>query len=134
MHHPLRSELFTALTLAILSCLLHAAIPRELGHDVFAVLLGALGGVYLGGALKGGDRFDIAVTALGAVMCVAIGVAGLHGPWWIVGVGFLLHAVWDWVHHAMRKRTVGAWWPPFCAIYDLAVGGYLLLMGPAAGR
>jgi hypothetical protein len=129
----MRSEVWVALGLAGVSCLVHALIPREMGREVFAVVLGALGGVYLGGALKGGTRIDVAVTALGAVGCLALGVAGLRGPAWIIGAGFLAHAVWDWIHHAMRKPTVGRWWPPFCAIYDVIVGGYLLGVVALAG-
>lgn len=121
-----------ALCLAAVSCLVHALIPREFSRDLFAIVLGSLGGVYLGGALKSSDRIDIAVTAIASIACVAIGIAGLHGPSWIIAAGFLLHAVWDWIHHAMRKHTVGMWWPPFCAIYDILIGSYLLWVGFAA--
>jgi len=122
------SEVWVALVLAAVSILVHAMIPREVSRDLFAVVLGALGGVYLGGALRGGNRVDIAVTAIGALVCLILGTAGLGGPSWITGAGFLLHAVWDWVHHAMRRGTVGRWWPPFCAIYDVVLGGYLLVV------
>ncbi|MBX3389557.1 MAG: hypothetical protein KF691_08895 [Phycisphaeraceae bacterium] len=121
-----RSEVWVALALSGLSILLHALIPRDVSRELFAVVLGSLGGVYLGGALKAGTNRDIAITALGALVCVGFAVAGLRGPLWIIGAGFLAHAVWDWVHHAIRKGTVGRWWPPFCAIYDVVVGGYLL--------
>ncbi len=122
----LPSEVWVALGLSTMSILVHAIIPREISHDLFAVVLGALGGVYLGGALRGQNRTDIAVTAIGAALCIMLAVAGLRGPSWVTGVGFLLHAVWDWIHHAMRRATVGRWWPPFCAIYDVVVGGFLL--------
>lgn len=124
----MRSEVWVALGLSALSIIVHVIIPRDISHDLFAVVLGALGGVYLGGALRGGNRVDIAVTAIGALLCVVLAVIGLRGPAWITGAGLLLHAVWDWIHHAMRRGTVGRWWPPFCAIYDVVVGGYLLIM------
>lgn len=122
------SEVWVALGLSLFSVGVHLMIPRAVSHDLFAVVLGALGGVYLGGALRGGSRNDVAITAIGALLCIALGTAGLRGPVWITGAGFVLHAVWDWVHHAMRRQTVGRWWPPFCAIYDVVVGGYLLAM------
>lgn len=59
-------------------------------------------------------------------MCLALATAAIRGPEWLTGTGLLLHAVWDWMHRVIKKDTVGRWWPPFCAIYDVVVGGYLL--------
>jgi len=94
-----------AIGLAGLSIVVHALMPREMSRTLFAVVLGARDGVYLGGALRGGSRIDIAVTAIGALACIALGTAGVGGPAWITGAGLLLHAVWDWIHHAMRRGT-----------------------------
>ncbi len=91
------------------------------------MLVGALGGVYLGGALRGANKSEIAVSAVAAVICVVLGAAGLIGPAWIIPAAFILHGVWDWIHHAMERRTVGGWWPPFCALFDFIFGAYLFV-------
>lgn len=123
----LRVPLLTALSLALASCATHALIAPRTGDAFAAVLLGALGGVYLGGALRAGTRSEIAVTIVAAVLCILLAVAGLLGPAWIIPTGFLLHGGWDWAHHAMERRTVGRWWPPFCACYDGIVGIWLFV-------
>jgi hypothetical protein len=129
------SPLMTAVGLGVASCVLHAVLPREWGHAAACVVLGALGAVYLGGALHEGSeggrggRVSIAVAAVGAVVFVVLGVLGLRGPAWVVPAGFLLHGVWDWAHHAMERRTAGRWWPPFCALFDVIFGVYLMVWG-----
>jgi len=129
--HPsnssLKVPLATALLLAAASCGAHALLAPRTGDAFAAVLLGALGGVYLGGALHAGAKRDIAITAAAAVLCIFLAVAGLLGPAWIIPAGFLLHGLWDWAHHATQHRTVGRWWPPFCALYDALVALYLFL-------
>jgi hypothetical protein len=131
----LGSPLVTAVGLGVASCVLHAVLPRELGHEAACVVLGALGAVYLGGALHEGSeggrggRVSLAVAAVGAAVFVVLGVVGLRGPAWVVPAGFLLHGVWDWAHHAMERRTVGRWWPPFCALFDVIFGVYLMVWG-----
>ena len=123
----LKLPLLTALLLAAASCVAHALLAPRTGDTFAAVVLGALGGVYLGGALRAGTKRELAVTLVAAVLCVLLAVAGLLGPGWIIPAGFLLHGVWDWIHHALERRTVGRWWPPFCALYDAVVGVYLVL-------
>jgi hypothetical protein len=68
-------------------------------------------------------------AAVGAAVFVVLGVVGLRGRAWVVPAGFLLHGVWDWAHHAMERRTVGRWWPPFCALFDVIFGVYLMVWG-----
>ncbi len=123
----LKTPLLTALLLAAASCGAHALLSPQTGQTFAAVLLGALGGVYLGGALRAGTKPEIATTIIAAIICIFLAVAGLLGPAWIIPAGFLLHGVWDWIHHALERRTVGRWWPPFCALYDAIVGIYLLM-------
>ena len=54
--------------LAVLSCVVHALVPRQVSRDLFAAVLGAMGGVYLGNALRRGNRGDIVITAIGTVV------------------------------------------------------------------
>ena len=64
---------------------------------------------------------EIAV-GLGVLACAWLGVT--HDPLWIV-VGYLVHGIWDWGHHAKRIPTrIKSWFPPACAAFDIAVAGY----------
>lgn len=121
----LTTPLLTALFLAAAACTLHAILPPETARAVAAVVIGALGGVYLGGALRTHSTPDIITSAIAALICVALGAAGLLGPAWIIPAAFILHGLWDWTHHALDRRTVGHWWPSFCALFDFIFGAYL---------
>ncbi len=37
-------------------------------------------------------------------MCLALATAAIRGPEWLTGTGLLLHAVWDWMHHVIKKK------------------------------
>lgn len=123
----LRAPLLTALVLAVASCGAHAMLRPEQGRAFAGVLVGALGGVYLGGALRGKSGAEVIVSVVAAVICVVLGAWGLLGPGWIIPAAFIAHGTWDWMHHALERRTVGRWWPPFCALYDFIVGVYLFV-------
>ena len=67
------------------------------------------------------------------------GLAGLAfvfiamlGLWWTslwIAVGYVLHGVWDYLHHPRRIRTgIRRWFPPFCATFDLLVAVYILVL------
>lgn len=61
------------------------------------------------------------------MICVVLGAWGLLGPGWIIPAAIIAHGTWGWMHHALERRTVGHWWPPFCALYDFIVGVYLFV-------
>ena len=47
----------------------------------------------------------------------------------LVAVGLLGHGLFDLLHgHLLSNPGVPAWWPGFCLGYDLAAGGYLLVL------
>ena len=42
----------------------------------------------------------------------------------LLGIGFLAHGGWDWVHHDDHGPThVRTWYPPFCVVVDVVIGG-----------
>ncbi|SEA30781.1 hypothetical protein [Microbulbifer marinus] len=52
--------------------------------------------------------------------------------WFLVGVGMVIHGIYDVYHDLMFINTGSPdWWPEFCGIIDVVLGGYLLAL--AAG-
>ena len=47
----------------------------------------------------------------------------------LLGVAWLSHGLYDFFHDVFFVNPgVFAWYPVFCAVVDLAVGGYLILL------
>lgn len=100
-------------------------LPSAARIPLLGVSLGVAAGVYPGFAYGGTSvrerGIQWAVTAAFALVATA-GIA--FSAWWIA-IGWVLHAVWDGVHHAGRR---GAWvpahYPMFCLTYDLVLAVY----------
>ena len=57
---------------------------------------------------------------------VIAAVAGFKSSAWIVVAGLAGHGVFDAFHgHVLENPGVPAWWPAFCAAYDVAAAGIL---------
>jgi hypothetical protein len=98
-----------------------AATPHRLGLHTRGMTVGAALGLAA-----------IAFTALlpDAVAYIYLGVGFLgayHESTVLLGVGFLVHGGWDWVHHDDQGPThVRTWYPPFCVVADVVIGLPLL--------
>ena len=93
-----------------------------------AMLLTGIGWVYLGFAIADGRRSSIAVQIVSGLVCLNLAFFGYR---WdsrlVVGLGFIAHGVWDWLHHNHRGPTeVRTYYPPFCAVADIVIGIPLL--------
>ena len=67
---------------------------------------------------------ELAVGAL-VFLCSFLGVASSMR--WLAA-GYILHGAWDWVHDIKVVPTrVARWFPPTCAIFDLAIAGFVLV-------
>lgn len=45
----------------------------------------------------------------------------------LIGVGLVLHAVWDLLHRPRGIQTaIPRWYPPFCAAFDFLFAGIFL--------
>jgi hypothetical protein len=81
-------------------------------YDLFAVM-GATVSVLL---------IELAVTGL---FLVAV-VAGFRRSLWIVVAGLFAHGVFDYLHPLLYDNPgVPAFWPPFCAAYDVVAAAWL---------
>jgi Family of unknown function (DUF6010) len=108
------------------------AFAALLNHEdalvYLAIVVGAIGWVYLGFAIADGRPSAIAVQAGSAVVFLNVAFLGAqHDSELLLGLGFLAHAAWDWLHHDGHGRThVRTWYPPFCVVADVVIAVPLL--------
>lgn len=63
--------------------------------------------------------------AAGAVF-LAMAVVGFRTSLWLVAFALVAHGAFDAVHgHVIDNPGMPAWWPAFCAAYDVVAGVYL---------
>ena len=104
-------------------------VHAPFGSVGFAVVLAAIGAIYLGTLIApGGRRLAPAMQEMAAAgatfACAGLGL--LVHPGWLVA-GLAGHAAWDWAYHVGLGQPVAAWYPPFCAATDLTAA--LVLAG-----
>jgi hypothetical protein len=87
------------------------------------ILLAAIGAVYLGFAVADGRSSAIVVQATSAIVFLNTAFLGVQlESDLLLGLGFLAHAGWDWIHHEGHGPTrVRTWYPPFCVVADVVI-------------
>jgi hypothetical protein len=105
-----------------------ALLPDAVAYAYFGAQLAAIGWVYFGFGVADGRPVSIAVQVLSACVFLTIGFLGAyHQSAVLLGLGFLAHGAWDWVHHDGHGPThVRTWYPPFCVVVDVVTGVPLL--------
>lgn len=113
--------------LAGLTVLVALWLPEDLVYPLFAVLLAFAAAVYVGAAMQDSSRGERRLQWLVALGFTAVGVLGLWlSPLFLVA-GWVLHMIWDGLHHLEKLETrVAAGYALTCLVYDLMVGGFVL--------
>ena len=66
---------------------------------------------------------------LAASVFLAIAVAGVYFRPLLLGVGIILHGVFDLFHGAIISNSgVPIWWPAFCASIDVVLGVWVIYL------
>lgn len=128
---PLAAGLVLAPAAAVFAML--AGFDRERSFYPLQLLAFAL--LYLlFAAIAGGGPLLLAETP-GLLLFGAAAVIGFRTSLWLVAAGLFGHGLYDAVHGALIANPgVPAWWPAFCAGYDMAAAaclGLQLRRGPA---
>jgi hypothetical protein len=90
-------------------------------------------GYVLFAAMAGTARTIVIESAIAAVF-IAVAVAGARSSnLWDAGLlmaaGLAAHGGYDLVHSAVvTNPVVPAWWPLFCGVVDLVLGGWVLVL------
>jgi hypothetical protein len=90
-------------------------------HSAMLVMIGS---IYMGFAFMDG-RVSIVILELSvATIFIVLALLGLWQAPLLIGVGLVLHGLWDIAHHPKAIKTkIPIWYPPFCASFDFVFAG-----------
>lgn len=109
--------------IALLSLAVHLALPEEASQVVAAMLLCLIAGVYIGFAVMDGRMKRIMVEAAVACLFMAFAAWSLLSAPWLIPLGYLAHAGWDFLHHTpLFEVAMPKWYVPACVVVDVIVG------------
>ena len=119
-----------------------ALFARRIGLDrdraFYSTVLIVVASYYVLFAAMGGPGSALLVESLLAIGFVAIAVAGFTTSRWIIVAGLAGHGMFDAVHAGIIENAgMPAWWPAFCAAYDIGAAtwlAWLLALSRRPGR
>ena len=120
-----RQGVAAAAAMAVVSGVALAWLSADVARVLAALVLVLVYGIYVGMALVTANPRTLAVENAFACVGVALAYLGLrYGTGWLFA-GYVLHGVWDLLHHPDR-RTLGTdnvprWYVPACVAYDWIV-------------
>lgn len=117
--------------LAVATCAFLTFLPRPQALALLALILVAVGWVYVGSALSDGRMRLIVVEVFLALVFLGLAFAGLWYTPWALVVGYVGHGIWGWFHEHPEREQAGApvralWYPPACVGYDLLVALFII--------
>ena len=126
---PIIVGVTVAVAVAVLARLTH--FDRD--KSFYPTVLIVIASYYIVFACAAGQAV-VQEASVAIVFSAAAVAAAMYWPMG-VGVGILLHGVFDIFHNGVIDNLgVPPWWPAFCAAVDLTLGGWILLCGRMAGH
>lgn len=79
-------------------------------------------------AVMGASRRTLVLEIVVASGFLLMGVLGFKRNLWLVAIALVGHGVFDFVRPGFIDNPgVPRWWPGFCLVFDLVIGGLLAL-------
>jgi hypothetical protein len=114
--------------LALATLPLHAVLPHQMSVALAALMLAAIGAIYVGFALRDGRTRAIATEIIVAALFFVAATIGLTVEPWAIPVACFAHGLWDAAHHRHVDTAMPRWYIPFCALYDWVFAAGLALI------
>jgi hypothetical protein len=90
-------------------------------RSFYTTLLMVTGTYYVLFAIMGGSSHALVIESLVMGIFFFFAAIGFRTSMWIVAAAFGGHAAFDFIHGALVTNPgVPAWWPAFCASFDIA--------------
>lgn len=120
-------SIITGVLLALLVIRLFYTFSIPVSYQLFTLFLAYTACVYLGASLSDKRPLWISVEFIMSMLFFQFAFFGLlYSSIW-VALGFILHGIWDLLHHPkIIKTNVVKWFPPLCAVFDFIVAVFIL--------
>ena len=107
----------------------HLFLPLDWSVAVAALTLVFIAGIYVGFAIINGRDHAVMSEASVAISFSVLALGGLLVSPWIIPVGLVGHAGWDFLHHRKSHMLadIPTWYIPFCIVVDLVLAIILLV-------
>ncbi|MGB0237776.1 MAG: DUF6010 family protein [Cycloclasticus sp.] len=119
--------LSVGISLAVLLAILSRVTKFDKDRSYFATLLIIIATYYVLFAFMSSEALitEIVIASVFSVVALA---GALRWPI-LLGIGILLHGVFDYYHgHFINNSGVPEWWPAFCAGFDIVFGIWVIYL------
>ena len=129
----------TAILIGVALAIAVGAFATITGFDreraFYPTILIVVGCFYVLFAVQGSGPTILAWEVGGLLMLAAAAVLGFRSSLWIVVAGLAGHGLFDAIHgHVMANPGVPAWWPSFCAAFDVTAALWLAFRMIGTGK
>jgi len=119
--------LSVGISLAVLLAILSRVTKFDKDRSYFATLLIIIATYYVLFAFMSSEALITEIVIASVFSEVALAGA-LRWPI-LLGIGILLHGVFDYYHgHFINNSGVPEWWPAFCAGFDIVFGIWVIYL------
>ena len=102
------------------------AIRLDRDRAFYPTVMIVIAAYYFLFAVMGASRDALLLELLVGAGFIAAAAIGFRKSLWIVAIALAAHGLLDFFHGALIDNPgVPAWWPAFCAAYDVTAAGYL---------
>jgi hypothetical protein len=117
---------FIGVGLALLVSVFARVVGLDRDRAFYPTVLAVIAVLYdLFAVMGGSTRALLLEMAVGSLFLVAVAV-GFRRSLWLVAAGLFVHGVYDFAHPLLFANPgVPAFWPAFCAGYDIAAAAWL---------
>lgn len=119
---------WSGVVLGILPLPVHLLLSAELSHQLAAITLVLIAGVYVGYAFKDGRVHSILIELPTALVFSAAAWLGMNGYPDFILAALALHGLWDLLHHRLIDTEIPRWYIPFCAAVDWVMATSLFII------
>ena len=103
-------------------------ISVDYGHDILALLLAGIAGLYLGAAINSQVLKYILIETIIFVILFLISITGLYIHVIILSVGYFLHGIWSLFHYPFQKAiNVGVAFPLGLLVFDIGIALFMIV-------